>query len=132
MIRTPICDLLDIEHPIALGGMGSASSPAMTAAVSRAGGLGAMGCHYLTPEQVRERAEAARKETNKPFGMNFLLFDVREDSFAEALRFRPAPVSMKLKMWGVVLLLPMYERPPLMRSLVVSVWFNRVLMLSLF
>jgi ATP phosphoribosyltransferase len=71
MIRTPICDLLDIEHPIALGGMGSASSPAMTAAVSRAGGLGAMGCHYLTPEQIRERAAATRKETNKPFGLNF-------------------------------------------------------------
>ena len=60
MIRTPICDLLDIEHPIALGGMGSASSPAMTAAVSRAGGLGAMGCHYLTPEQIRERTAATR------------------------------------------------------------------------
>jgi hypothetical protein len=27
MIRTPICDLLDIEHPIALGGMGSAALP---------------------------------------------------------------------------------------------------------
>jgi hypothetical protein len=26
MIRTPICDLIDIEHPIALGGMGSATS----------------------------------------------------------------------------------------------------------
>jgi NAD(P)H-dependent flavin oxidoreductase YrpB (nitropropane dioxygenase family) len=90
MIRTPICDLLDIEHPIALGGMGSASSPAMTAAVSRAGGLGAMGCHYLTPEQIRERAAATRKETNKPFGMNFLLFDTREDSFATALDLRPA------------------------------------------
>jgi NAD(P)H-dependent flavin oxidoreductase YrpB (nitropropane dioxygenase family) len=90
MIRTPVCDLLDIEHPIALGGMGSASSPAMTAAVSRAGGLGAMGCHYLTPEQVRERTNATRKETNKPFGLNFLLFDVREDSFAEALDLRPA------------------------------------------
>ena len=32
MIRTPICDLLNIKHPIALGGMGSASAPAMTAA----------------------------------------------------------------------------------------------------
>ena len=88
MIRTPVCDLLDIEHPIAPGGMGSASSPAMNAAVFRAGGLGAVGCHYLTPEQVRERAEAVRKETNKPFDLNFLLFDVREDSFAEALKFR--------------------------------------------
>ena len=90
MIRTPVCDLLDIEHPIALGGMGSASSPAMTAAVSRAGGLGAMGCHYLTPEQIRERTAATRKETNKPFGLNFLLFDTREDSFATALELRPA------------------------------------------
>jgi NAD(P)H-dependent flavin oxidoreductase YrpB (nitropropane dioxygenase family) len=34
---------LEIDHPIALGGMGSASSPAMTAAVSRAGGLGRYG-----------------------------------------------------------------------------------------
>jgi len=40
-----------LEHPIALAGVGSAASPTMTAAVSRAGGLGAMGCHDLTSEQ---------------------------------------------------------------------------------
>src|SRR5215208_5568870 len=80
MIRTPVCDLLEIEHPIALGGMGSASTPAMTAAVSRAGGLGAMGCHHLTPEQIRERTAAIRKETDRPFGLNFILFDTRENS----------------------------------------------------
>ena len=96
MIRTPVCDLLDIEHPIALGGMGSASSPAMTAAVSRAGGLGAMGCHYLTPEQIRERAAATRKETNKPFGLNFLLFDTREDSFADSARSSPGGDAVRL------------------------------------
>jgi NAD(P)H-dependent flavin oxidoreductase YrpB (nitropropane dioxygenase family) len=90
MIRTPVCDLLDIEHPIALGGMGSATSPALVAAVSRAGGLGALGCHYLTPEQIRARAAAIRQETNKPFGLNFLMFDTREDSFAAALELRPA------------------------------------------
>src|SRR3954462_2867394 len=90
MIRTPICDLLDIEHPIALGGMGSASSPAMTAALSRAGGIGATWSHYLTPDQVRERVVATRKEPNKPFGLNFLLFDVREDAFGEALDLSPA------------------------------------------
>jgi NAD(P)H-dependent flavin oxidoreductase YrpB (nitropropane dioxygenase family) len=90
MIRTPVCDLLDIEHPIALGGMGSATSPALVAAVSRAGGLGALGCHYLTPEQIKERAAGIRRETNKPFGLNFLLFDTREDSFEAALELRPA------------------------------------------
>jgi NAD(P)H-dependent flavin oxidoreductase YrpB (nitropropane dioxygenase family) len=90
MIRTPVCDLLDIEHPIALGGMGSATNPALVAAVSRAGGLGALGCHYQTPEQVRERTTAIRQETNKPFGLNFLTFDTREDSFAVALELRPS------------------------------------------
>jgi NAD(P)H-dependent flavin oxidoreductase YrpB (nitropropane dioxygenase family) len=90
MIRTPVCDLLNIQHPIALGGMGSASSPEMTAAVSQAGGLGAMGCHYLTPEQIRERVTATRAKTSKPIGLNFLLFDVREDSFATALDLKPA------------------------------------------
>jgi NAD(P)H-dependent flavin oxidoreductase YrpB (nitropropane dioxygenase family) len=90
VIRTPICDLLDIEHPIALGGMGSATSPPLVAAVSRAGGLGALGCHYQTPEQIRARTEAIRRETNQPFGLNFLLFDLREDSFEMALELRPS------------------------------------------
>jgi len=80
---------LDIEHPIALGGMGSATSPALVAAVSRAGGLGALGCHYLTPDQIKERTAAIRQETNKPFGLNFLTFDTREDSLAAALELRP-------------------------------------------
>src|SRR5262245_47205910 len=82
MIRTPVCELLGIEHPIALGGMGSAFAPQLVAAVSNAGGLGAMGCHYLTPEQISAGATDIRKATNKPFALNFLLFDVREDSFA--------------------------------------------------
>ena len=90
MIRTPVCDLLDIEHPIALGGMGSATSPELVAAVSKAGGLGALGCHYLTPQQIEECAGAIRRETNKPFGLNFLLFDTREDSLAAALKLRPS------------------------------------------
>ena len=88
--RTAVCDLLDIEHPIALGGMGSATSPALVAAVSKAGGLGALGCHYLSPAQINERTAAIRLETNKPFGLNFLTFDTREDSFAAALELRPA------------------------------------------
>jgi NAD(P)H-dependent flavin oxidoreductase YrpB (nitropropane dioxygenase family) len=90
MIRTAVCDLLDIEHPIALGGMGSATSPALVAAVSKAGGLGALGCHYLSPAQINERTTAIRLETNRPFGLNFLTFDTREDSFTAALELRPA------------------------------------------
>jgi NAD(P)H-dependent flavin oxidoreductase YrpB (nitropropane dioxygenase family) len=72
MIRTPICDLLNIQHPIALGGMGSASSPAMTAAVSRAGGLGAMGCHRMRlvdsfSQQLQGRLQVLRRDPGTEF-----------------------------------------------------------------
>lgn len=90
MLRTPVCDLLGIDHPVALGGMGSGTSPMLVAAVSRAGGLGALGCLYLTPDQIGERCAAIRRETNRPFGLNFLLFDMREDCFAAALAVRPS------------------------------------------
>lgn len=93
MIRTRICELLAIEHPIALGGMGSIYSPDLVAAVSSAGGLGALGCHRLTPDQVRAAATAIRQRTNKPFALNFLLFDVNEEAFATALDLHPAVMA---------------------------------------
>ena len=91
MIRTPVCDLLDIQHPIALGGMGSASSPAMTAAVStsRRPRRNGVSLSYARSRFASVRQRPAQ-ETNKPFGLNFLLFDTREDSFAAALDLRPA------------------------------------------
>ena len=93
MIRTPVCDLLQIDHPIALGGMGSVYAPELVAAVSGAGGLGAMGCHYLTPEQVRAGTAAIRERTNRPFALNFLLFDIEEDAFASALALQPSVIA---------------------------------------
>jgi NAD(P)H-dependent flavin oxidoreductase YrpB (nitropropane dioxygenase family) len=93
MIRTPVCDLLDIEHPIALGGMGSVYSPDLVAAVSSAGGLGAMGCHYMRPDQIQAGTAAIRERTNKAFALNFLLFDIDEDGFAAALALRPPALA---------------------------------------
>ena len=68
MIQTPVCNLLGIELPIFLGGMGSIYSPSLVAAVSNAGGLGAMGCHSLSAEQVRTGAAAISKLTDRPRG----------------------------------------------------------------
>jgi NAD(P)H-dependent flavin oxidoreductase YrpB (nitropropane dioxygenase family) len=93
MIRTRVCDLLNIEHPIALGGMGSIYAPNLVAAVSNAGGLGAMGCHRMSPEQVQVGTAAVRERTNKSFGLNFLIFDVNESSFAAALELQPAVMA---------------------------------------
>ena len=75
-IRTALCDLLGIEHPILLAGMGvwgMATPPALVAAVSEAGGLGVLGCSGLSPEEIRRRIKAVRALTDKPFGVDLLL-----------------------------------------------------------
>src|SRR5215472_14883814 len=94
MLRTRICDLLDITHPIVLGGMGSGTSVALVAAVSEAGGLGILGTALLSATQIREQVPAIRAATSKPFGVNFLLFMTEEASFAAALEARPPVVSL--------------------------------------
>jgi len=94
MIRTPVCELLGIDHPIALGGMGTIYSPALVAAVSAAGGLGAMGCHQSNAGQIRVGTGGIRERTNKPFALNFILFDIKEDCYATALTLRPAVIAL--------------------------------------
>ncbi len=93
MIRTAFCDLFGIEHPVALGGMGSIFAPRMVAAVSEAGGLGALGCHNLTEEQIRSAAKAIREITRKPFGLNFLLFRINDECFEAALGEKPPVIA---------------------------------------
>lgn len=93
MIRTRICEILEIEHPIALGGMGSINAPGLVAAVSEAGGIGALGGSLLTAEEVRSAAAAIRDRTDKPFALNFLIFIPNEEGFAAALEARPAAMA---------------------------------------
>jgi NAD(P)H-dependent flavin oxidoreductase YrpB (nitropropane dioxygenase family) len=93
MLHTRVCDLLGIEHPVALGGMGSIYSPELVAAVSNAGGFGAVGCHYLEAERIRVAVAAVRERTNKPFALNFLIFDLEEEPYAAALATRPSAIA---------------------------------------
>jgi len=52
-LHTPLCDLLGIEYPIILAGMGGAAGPTLAAAVSNAGGLGVVGATGYTPDELR-------------------------------------------------------------------------------
>jgi NAD(P)H-dependent flavin oxidoreductase YrpB (nitropropane dioxygenase family) len=63
------------------------------AAVSEAGGLGALGCHGLTVEQIRSAAHAIRERTDKPFALNFLLFRISDECFAAALAAKPEVIA---------------------------------------
>ena len=93
MIHTRVCDVLGITHPIVLGGMGTATSGSLVAAVSKGGGLGTLGTSGMGGAQVRAEAAAIRAATDKPFGINHLLFRIDEESFLATLEARPAVIA---------------------------------------
>ncbi len=71
-LRTPICDLFGIEHPIFLAGMGEVAFAALVAAVSEAGGFGTLGMAGSDPARIRKEMRAVRRLTSKPFGVDML------------------------------------------------------------
>ncbi len=72
-LRTELCNLLEIEYPICLAGMGMGISGSdLVAAVSEAGGLGLLGCSRLSPEQIRDLIRRTKKLTSRPFGVDIL------------------------------------------------------------
>lgn len=90
MIHTRICDLLGVRHPIVLGGMGTATTAPLVAAVSNAGAFGTLGTSAFNAPTLESEISAIHERTDKPFGINHLLFQVQEEMFAVTLRARPA------------------------------------------
>jgi nitronate monooxygenase len=81
VLRTSLCDMLGIEYPVILAGMGPVAggiagpvaTSELVAAVSNAGGLGVLGGAGYSPERLREEINKVRSMTNKPFGVDLLL-----------------------------------------------------------
>lgn len=77
--QTRITELLGIQHPIVLGPMGgNFSTPALTAAVSNAGGLGSFGAYTLSPEEIIATSKLIKAATDKPYNINLWVNDVDE------------------------------------------------------
>jgi nitronate monooxygenase len=92
--RTPICDLLGIDVPIVLAGMGGASTPRLAAAVSNAGGLGILGAAGCGPEELKRWIDETRSLTDKPFGVDTLLpASVRRMSSKPGRSGAPSPMD---------------------------------------
>jgi len=79
-MKTELCHLLGIEHPIIAAPMGpDLTGPEFVAAVSNAGGLGILQAQLAPPNQLRAEIRRVRELTNKPFGVNLILhFPVKE------------------------------------------------------
>ncbi|OQV18404.1 putative nitronate monooxygenase [Hypsibius exemplaris] len=70
MWNTILTRSLGIRYPIIQAPMaGGPSTPQLVAAVSNAGGLGSLGCGYLTPDGIRDEIRSTRKLTDKPFAV---------------------------------------------------------------
>ncbi len=72
-LRTKLCDILGIEYPVILAGMGGVSRHKLVAAVSEAGGLGIVGAATMGPDELRGEIRKIRELTDKPFGVDILL-----------------------------------------------------------
>lgn len=72
-MRTRLTDLLDIEHPVMLAGMGGVSYSALCAAVSEAGGIGCLGAStMIMAGQMEAEIARVRELTDRPFGVDLL------------------------------------------------------------
>ncbi len=71
-MHTRLTEILGIEHPVMLAGMGGVSYSALAAAVSEAGGLGCLGASTMGDEQMVEEIAAVAAATGRPFGVDLL------------------------------------------------------------
>jgi enoyl-[acyl-carrier protein] reductase II len=75
-LRTPLCELLEIEVPIVQAGMGYVARGELAAAVSTAGGLGVIGAASLNAEGLRAEIRKVKDLTDRPFGVDILFATV--------------------------------------------------------
>lgn len=71
-MRTRLTEILDIEHPVMLAGMGGVSYSAVAAAVSDAGGFGCLGASTMSNDRMVREMELVREATTRPFGVDLL------------------------------------------------------------
>jgi enoyl-[acyl-carrier protein] reductase II len=71
-MRTRLTEVLGIEHPVMLAGMGGVSYAPLVTAVSNAGGFGCLGASTMSGEQMVAEMAAVNAATDKPFGVDLL------------------------------------------------------------
>ena len=71
-MKTRLTDILGVEHPVMLAGMGGVSYAPLVTAVSEAGGFGCLGASTMSTERMVEEIAEVRAATDKPFGVDLL------------------------------------------------------------
>ena len=115
-LHTKLCDLLAVQHPIMLAGMGGVSYAELVAAVSNAGGYGVLGMAGRGPDFIRDQMRLVKTLTDKPFGVDLLaaspesltasvdvIIEEGASSFVAGLGV-PMPIMEKLKKAGLTVM----------------------------
>jgi enoyl-[acyl-carrier protein] reductase II len=71
-MHTRLTELLGVEYPVMLAGMGGVSYAPLAAAVSAAGGFGCLGASVMDDDRMVAEMSAVRDATDKPFGVDLL------------------------------------------------------------
>lgn len=71
-MKTRLTDLLGIDIPIMLAGMGGVSYSALVGAVSNAGGFGCLGASTMSSDELVTQLTEVRAMTDRPFGVDLL------------------------------------------------------------
>src|SRR5579863_82924 len=71
-MKTRLTEMLHIEHPVMLAGMGGVAYSALVAAVSNAGGYGCLGASTMSSERLSHEITTVKELTTKPFGVDLL------------------------------------------------------------
>jgi nitronate monooxygenase len=84
--------------PVVQAPIGPAATPALTAAVSEAGGIGSLGASWTEPGMLRAQIREIRRRTARPFMVNLVLAFEQEERLELALAEGVELVSFS---WGI-------------------------------
>ena len=73
-LKTRLTELLGCEYPIIQTAMGWVADPKLVAATCNAGGFGFLAGATIPPESMEQAIIDTKKLTNKPFGVNFHMY----------------------------------------------------------
>jgi enoyl-[acyl-carrier protein] reductase II len=71
-MHTRLTEVLQVEHPVMLAGMGGVSYHQVVAAVSEAGGFGCLGAGAMSSDQMVDEIRKTAELTSRPFGVDLL------------------------------------------------------------
>jgi NAD(P)H-dependent flavin oxidoreductase YrpB (nitropropane dioxygenase family) len=69
-LKTPLTEMIGIEHPVVQTGMGWVAGARLVAATSNAGGLGILASATMTLDELATAVAKVKAATDKPFGIN--------------------------------------------------------------